>query len=727
MRKCTLGLLWILIFLLVAPLFSQDVKYPPQGEQIPGPPNSTQASDYCCARSGERPTSVDDWTAWLADVRHWRAERLIRIGYDGPQYDRPQLKWTQKEFIQPQMMAHDRYFYDPEMRRYTVERYLDDLNKRYGGIDAVLIWPTYPNIGIDNRNQFDLIRDMPGGITGLRAMVEDFHRHGVRVLFPYNPWDQGTRPEDRPDWETIAHLMAAIGADGINGDTMDAVPLVFRDASDKTGHPIAFEPEGGDTGENDVAIAWNNLGWGYWNYPFEPMISQNKWLERRYMVNVCNRWARDKADDLQYAFFNGTGYESWENVWGIWNQIDDRDAEALRRIAKIERTFWLLLESSNWTPFFPMLRYGVFASEWPGQNQTLWTIVNRNEFALAGTEIDVSYKPGQHYYDLWHGVELKPEVHGSSAELSFGMEAQGYGAILATPQLTGEGQRLLSEMRELAVRPLSSYSREWHFLPQHLVRIAPTQPAAQTPQGMIYIPGGKFFFRVSGVEIEGGDMIGLDVQYPWEDAPRRQHAHEMFMKPFYIDKYPVTNAQFKRFLDATRYHPKDDHNFLRDWKSSTYPEGWGNKPVTWVSLDDARAYAAWAGKRLPHEWEWEYAAQGTDGRLYPWGNTWKAGAVPKPDKGRTLVPPADIDANPEGVSPFGVMDMVGNVWQWTDEFVDRHTRAAILRGGSYYQPQGSGWYFPNAYPLDEHGKYLLMAPSIDRSGTIGFRCVKDVE
>ena len=71
------------------------------------------------------------------------------------------------------------------------------------------------------------------------------------------------------------------------------------------------------------------------------------------------------------------------------------------------------------------------------------------------------------------------------------------------------------------------------------------------------------------------------------------------------------------------------------------------------------------------------------------------------------------------------MDLVGNIWQWTDEFEDADTRAAVLRGGSSYQPQGSTWYFPQAYRLDEHGKYLLMAPSIDRAGTIGFRCVAD--
>ena len=94
---------------------------------------------------------------------------------------------------------------------------------------------------------------------------------------------------------------------------------------------------------------------------------------------------------------------------------------------------------------------------------------------------------------------------------------------------------------------------------------------------------------------------------------------------------------------------------------------------------------------------------------------------------RVMRAPTDVDAYPQGASPFGVMDLVGNVWQWTEEFTDEHTRAGILRGGSYYQPQGSHWYFPQAYKLNEHGKYLLIAPSTDRSATVGFRCVVDAE
>ena len=84
-------------------------------------------------------------------------------------------------------MARDRYLYDPVTGKYMVGRYVEDLKKRFGGIDSALVSPTYPNIRIESRNQFELIRDMPGGIAGFKAMVESFHQHGVRVLFPHNP------------------------------------------------------------------------------------------------------------------------------------------------------------------------------------------------------------------------------------------------------------------------------------------------------------------------------------------------------------------------------------------------------------------------------------------------------------------------------------------------------------------------------------------------------------
>ena len=711
------------LVIAAATCLAQDTRFPPQDQQIPVPECLTMKGAW---EGGSKSCSQTEHVAWLADIARWRNERRIRIGYDGSRYDLPALQWTQSSFIQPQMMVQDRYFYDPVAGKYTVDRYLDDLERRYGGIDAVLIWPTYPNMGIDNRNQHDMIRSMPGGVAGVKQMVADFHRRGVRVLFPMMMWDQGTRDPGMPWPDAIASLMKEIGGDGINGDTQDGVPLAFSLAADKIGHSLAFEPE---DGPSDEALAWNVMTWGQYQFPFTPLVDKYKWLEPRHMVNISHRWNRDKTDDLQFSFFNGVGWESWENIWGIWNGITPRDAEATRRIAMIERATARFFVSKDWEPMSPMLRYGVYASLWPLGGEKLWTIVNRNEYDVEGDQIELPANDHAHYFDLYHGVELQPQTRpGAATVLAFSIEARGYGAILATNSAPDERLLdLMSRMKEMTVAPLANYSHEWHVVPQQIVPIQPTKAVSGSLDAMVKIPEGDFLFKVAGIEIEGLNDIGVDVQYPWEDSPRRFHEHPLHIKSFYIDKYPVTNAAFKKFLDSAHYHPKDDLNFLRDWKDGNYPQGWDNKPVTWVSQEDARAYANWAGKRLPREWEWQYAAQGIDGRLYPWGSEWDDSVVPVPDKSRSMRGPDAVDAHPKGVSPFGVMDLVGNVWQWTDEFVDQHTRAAILRGGNYYQPQGSIWYFPQAYKLNEHGKLLLMSPSMDRSGGVGFRCVQDAE
>ena len=213
---------FVVLLAIASRLSAQDSHYYPEKQQIPSPSCLAMKGAW---EGGSKPCTQDEHAAWLADIQHWRDERRIRIGYDGSRYDLPALKWTQSSFFQPQMMVEDRYFYDPIAHRYTVDRYLDDLEKRYGGIDAVLIWPTYPNMGIDNRNQHDMIRSMPGGIPGVRQMVADFHRRGVRVLFPMMMWDQGTRDNGISWPQAIASLMAEVGADGINASSGSSARL----------------------------------------------------------------------------------------------------------------------------------------------------------------------------------------------------------------------------------------------------------------------------------------------------------------------------------------------------------------------------------------------------------------------------------------------------------------------------------------------------------------------
>lgn len=663
---------------------------------------------------------------WLEELKDWRREHLVRIGYTDVNYRRPELQWAQRNFVHAQMMVEDRYFFDAATGQYTVDRYLDDVTARFGGLDSVLIWYIYPNIGIDDRNQFDLAHDMPGGLAGLKTAVQAFQKRGVKVFLPAKPWDHGTRDPGVTHWDGLAEIVKAVGADGINGDTFNGVPRAFFDACDARGNPVVVQPE--STISSEEQLIWNVQSWGK-KAPDGPVppVSKWKWLEPRHMVNYENRWGRNRNHDLQYCFFNGIGYNAWENIWGVWNQFTPRDGETLRRIATLYRQFPALVVSMDWEPYQVCLQGGIFASRFPGEGVTLHTMINRNEYAVDGEQIALPHAEGMRYYDAWHGRALAPRIIDGAAYIELPMEARGFGAILSVAAGTViEGlDDFLAATAERARQPLSSYSAAWTAAPQELLAIAATPAQAEAPAGMVTIPAGEFLFQVGGIEIEGFTWAGLDVQFPWEDCARRHHRRRMTLASFHIDRHPVTHAAFKRFLDASGYRPADDHNFLADWKDGAPRAGWDNKPVTWVSIEDARAYAAWAGKRLPHAWEWQYAAQGTDERLYPWGNAWDASCVPRVNRGRRLTPPADVDAHPQGASPFGVEDMVGNVWQWTDEFSDAHTRAAVLRGGSSYQPQTSHWYFPQAYRLDQHGKYLLMGPSKDRSGTVGFRCVVD--
>jgi hypothetical protein len=177
-----------------------------------------------------------------------------------------------------------------------------------------------------------------------------------------------------------------------------------------------------------------------------------------------------------------------------------------------------------------MHNYGVYASRWPLTYETVWTIVNRTPYNITGQQMTVTDWPGTRYFDLYHGVELKPEIpsstalprvgsdaHGfgpgkQTAVLSFDMEAHGYGAILAVPgEPNAAIKALMQRMASLTAKPLAAFSHEPAVLPQSLVAIAPTKPATETPANMVRIPGGDFHFVVRGVEIEGGASNLVDV------------------------------------------------------------------------------------------------------------------------------------------------------------------------------------------------------------------------
>ncbi|MQA26032.1 MAG: SUMF1/EgtB/PvdO family nonheme iron enzyme [Micromonosporaceae bacterium] len=147
----------------------------------------------------------------------------------------------------------------------------------------------------------------------------------------------------------------------------------------------------------------------------------------------------------------------------------------------------------------------------------------------------------------------------------------------------------------------------------------------------------------------------------------------IWVPSYYIDVYPVTNAQYARFAAAT------GHNRPQRWEDGTYPSGLDNHPVVFVTWNDAHAYAEWAEKTLPTSQQWEKAARGTRGTVYPWGDQPTPAKCNVRENGVATTTP--VDCYQTGISPYGVYDLCGNVWEWLSTET-RHGRHE-LKGGAW--------------------------------------------
>eukprot|EP01047_Picozoa_sp_COSAG01_P021804 COSAG01_NODE_1276_length_10938_cov_76.499862_10_plen_445_part_00 len=379
--------------------------------------------------------------------------------------------------------------------------------------------------------------------------------------------------------------------------------------------------------------------------------------------------------------------------------MTQRDGAQIRRVVAVLRFLGSqgFLTSAEWVPFAPIMQqHGssqfVFASRWPVADSCAWTIVNRDQ--KQSHTATIRGQLGLNYYDLWNGVQLN--APNGTDGISVLLEASGFGAVLVTKQTTTGDSALrafLAKVKAMseATPAIQDLSPEWHVM--QMSRIDPGfAPLATVPPDMAHIPGGPFHFVVSGIEIEGflpvnGTAGGAgDVQYPWELFPRRNHDHQLQLKSFLLDRNLVTQADYAEYLEKQAKLPKDTWHWLWNWDWSAGPDQMprpfaGNEslPVTYLGLEEARAYCKAVGKRLPREEEWQYAGQ-RNGSQYPWGdsnasallmprlrtNACASDAAPADAACRSQIPgPTPVGSFPAGASPFGILDMVGNVCKST--------------------------------------------------------------
>jgi len=246
-----------------------------------------------------------------------------------------------------------------------------------------------------------------------------------------------------------------------------------------------------------------------------------------------------------------------------------------------------------------------------------------------------------------------------------------------------------------------------------------TRARSQDGMLMVYVPAGDFI--MGSLPGEGSD----------EEFPQ----HKVTLDDFWIDRTEVTNAQYRIFVDTTGHRTP----IFCDWGEPTYDDGAKvDHPVVCVNWDDAQAYCEWAGARLPTEAEWEKAARGTDQRTYPWGNGFDGSRLNYCDVNCELnikdtaiddsyARTAPVGSFPMGTSPYGALDMSGNVWEWVSDWYKfyyyRNSPQSNPKGpnlGEYRVLRGGAWSgsFSNARTA-----FRAWLDPIKGDVGIGFRCV----
>lgn len=633
------------------------------------------------------PDNPADFPAWREALLQWREEAKTQLTYDDSFYYKPEFAWVWRCFACHFVLLWDELICDHESGRYTPEKYLE-YAQQFGGMDAVVLWHAYPNLGIDERNQFDFYCDGPGGLDGLRKMVEVFHDNEVRVFLDYNPWDTGTRRQGIADSEALARVVAAVEADGVFLDTLRHGGQEFRQAMDGARSGVVFESESSLPLEH---LHDHHMSWAQW-FPDSrvPGVLRNKWLEPRHMMHHTRRWEHIHCEELQSAWMNGAGILVWENVFGSWNGWNSFDRWLLRLMLPVQRRYAEHFAFGEWCPLVGTRSPGVYATCWEREGIRLWMLVNRELEDVHGDLLELPHYPDSRYFDLMTGVELEPNIQGESAFLVGEIVGYGLGAILAL-----DGSQMGDDFLQFLERQRQTYAgrtNDTNFPERPIQRTPPKPSCLYTAQsGMVVLKPAEIELSAAFRNRECGTYGAAPFVNMWK--PKYPDLHQLRiekrkvkLEAFALDETEVSNLEFKVFLDASGYQPRNAERFLAHWVNGIPSEDQLEQPVVHVDLEDARSYAEWAGKRLPTEDEWQYAMR----------------QMPKLNGPR--------------------------VWNWTEsEHRDGRTRFCILKGGADYQALGSEWYTDGGHRSPDFSlKFLLGTPSLNRRATVGFRCAVDL-
>lgn len=679
-------------------------------------------------------------------------------------YKREDLEWIRHRYFMVLQTAWDHEFYDQQNGGYRFDQFLDKCEDLCGKLDIYGLWPTWPTLGLDQRNQWDLYEDLPGGLPKLNELSQNAKERGTAFFISYNPWDQSTRKENH--YTGMAKLIKAIDADGVVLDTRGKSSWELQHAADSVKPGVIMYSEGMAITKDMPGIISGRVHDAIF---MPPPLNLNKLIRPDFAIfRVCQLSQGEIKREVNISLFNGYGVELNTFAPGRPDWIET-EMTYLGRAVMILRENTSVFNSFDWTPLIPTLEDHIWVNRFPGKNKTVYTIYSLKTEGFDGPLFIAPPKKNSHFVSLWHHEELSPLTVDGKQYIP--VTTDGFNnAWLETRKESNidciaEFPRLLKLKKENNQLTLSAEKgdeiRIWKGNPSYQnsyksfgikEQVVNIYEQFGVVEGKLVVqlldkeelmdetilnlkPGTprliSMIERTNTKDDVPGDMIEIpatrftmqkEISENFIPYPEYDTTIQYAIQKFYIDKYPVTNNQFYDFIESTGYQPKDTVNYLKHWKDGKYPRGMKNYPVVFISYEDAQAYAQWAGKRLPTEAEWQYVAQGNDGRLYPWGNEMDS---TKCNAATGSITP--VNQYPGGASPFGVMDLIGNVWQLTNDLYDNGSNYfIIIRGGSFYNPTSSWWYVKGGpQPLNKTQMLLRVSPGFERNATVGFRCAMD--
>ena len=447
----------------------------------------------------------------------------------------------------------DDQLYDVETGTFTPDKFVQHGVDDFGGYDAVVLWHAYPVIGIDSRNQFDFYRDVPG----LRELVDDLHRLGLKVFFDYNPWDVGTRRAARSDAEEFAALVTDYAVDGVFLDTLKEGDPAFTRALVRR---IRRSPSRASHGCRWQGSRITRCP-GRSGSPTRtaPGVLRAHLFERRHMMHHTRRWNRDHSDELQSAWVNGVGMLVWESVFSAWVGWNARDRATLRRMVAAQRAFAPVLINGDWIQLTPEIpdkarEHGVYGSRFDLADITFWTLINRDEEDFEGIVLRSEDQVGD-WYDVTSGVPITSDDDG----VHLVVPGRGVAGIIRVGATAGSSCRATARRLGTMPRP---HVKDSAFPMAPAERVAVPAVSGDASLGpVVVVPAGERELTVRHRRRETGLYDQAPYVEEWKPLPPRLHdirtvKREVSLPGISVAITEVTNAQYAEFLAATGYRPR---------------------------------------------------------------------------------------------------------------------------------------------------------------------------